>query len=162
PDYEVRHLEQAMELLSLEGNYQAIDLDRLIMYLHEDEMMEKENVVEEGYLLPYKLGDVVRLFYPYVPKVRQTEIEEQVARYENEKQPVFFEGKNRYGVVVGVPNNHSDSLSVVQIMSHGDVTNSKEYRLRDDELKVPSHIYVPHSGEERELTGVVKMERIEH
>lgn len=45
PDYEVRHLEQAMELLSLEGNYQAIDLDRLIMYLHEDEMMEKENVV---------------------------------------------------------------------------------------------------------------------
>lgn len=112
--------------------------------------------------MPYKLGDVVRLFYPYVPKVRQKEIEKQVARYENEKQPVFFEGKNRYGVVVGVPNNHSDSLSVVQIMSHGDVTNSKEYRLRDDELKVPSHIYVPHSGEERELTGVVKMERIEH
>lgn len=45
PEYEIRHLDQAMELLECEGNYQAIDLDRLIMYLHEGEMMEKENVV---------------------------------------------------------------------------------------------------------------------
>lgn len=111
--------------------------------------------------MPYKIGDIVRLFYPYVPKVKQAEIIKQVARYEDGERPVFFEGKNRYGVVVGVPNHHSSELTVVQIMTHGEVTETDDYRFRDDELKVPRNIYVAHSGTERELTGVVKMERME-
>lgn len=45
PDYEVRHLDEAMKMMEQEGNYKAIDLDRLIMYLHEDEIMKMENMV---------------------------------------------------------------------------------------------------------------------
>lgn len=111
--------------------------------------------------MTYQIGDIVRVFYPFVPKNKQEQILKQVAQYNEVEQPVFFEGKSRYGVVVGLPDNRQSNLSIVQIMSHGDETEKKGYKLRDDELKVPENLFVERKGELKELTGVIKMERIE-
>lgn len=44
PEYEVKHLDRALKLMEAQGNYQAIDLDRLIMWLHQDDVMDKLNL----------------------------------------------------------------------------------------------------------------------
>lgn len=42
PDYEIKQLDQAMEIMKRQDNYLAIDLDRLIMWFHQNKVMERE------------------------------------------------------------------------------------------------------------------------
>lgn len=109
----------------------------------------------------FKPGDIVRVFhYPFIPKVKQQEklTNDEVA---DEKQSRFFDGKARYGVVVGSGGDGVSFLPIVQIMSHEGKTKDDDYTLRDDEVRMPSNIHYKYRGKKKEIEGVIKMERIE-
>ncbi|HDR8205141.1 TPA: hypothetical protein ACOQ31_005054 [Bacillus cereus] len=98
----------------------------------------------------YNSGDIVRVFYPYVPKVK------------NESSDVVGKGKNRYGLIVNAGNNKTVALPIMGITSHKGKTEIPGYVLRTDEVRVPSGVsYYKRSEGEVNIHGVIKTERIE-
>lgn len=109
----------------------------------------------------YKLGDIVRVnHFPYMSKTEKEKLKKKEGA--DNKHPFFYGGNSRYGVVVGLGGKGVNTIPVVQIMSHEGKTEEKNYRLRDDEVRVPrdAHFINKH-GERKDLYGVIKMEQIE-
>lgn len=111
-------------------------------------------------MYPYKIGDMVSVNnYPFISKEEKKQIRKEGAE---EQHSLFYEGKPRYGVVVGAGGGKVHSIPIVQITSHDGKTEKEGYRLRHDEVRVPQNIfYKDKNGNDKELYGVIKMERIE-
>lgn len=98
----------------------------------------------------YNSGDIVRVFYPYVPKVK------------NESSDILGKGKVRYGLIVNAGNNKTIALPIMGITSHNGKTEMPGYVLRADEVRVPKGVsYYKRSQGEVNIHGVIKTERIE-
>lgn len=101
-------------------------------------------------MIEYKSGDIVKVFYLFIPKVVSEEKEES------------SKGKVRYGLVIAAGNNNTMALPILGIMSHGGKTRTTEYILRDDEVKVPEGTsFFKRSKGIMSIDGVIKTERIE-
>ncbi|HDR8040719.1 TPA: hypothetical protein QCZ17_002976 [Bacillus cereus] len=98
----------------------------------------------------FKSGDIVRVFYPFKPKVLSEENEVKL-------------GKTRFGVIINAKNNKTLALPILQILTRDGKTEKPNYRMRDDEIKVPPNItYKKPSLQKRiPINGVIKTERIE-
>lgn len=108
----------------------------------------------------FKSGDVVRVHhYPYISKAEKERLGKEGA--EN-GHPLFYEGKPRYGIVIGAGAGAIIAIPVVQVMTHDGKTEENGYKLRDDEIRVPQHTHFMNKhGDRKGLYGVIKMERIE-
>ncbi|MCY9750655.1 hypothetical protein M5W75_12525 [Paenibacillus larvae] len=96
----------------------------------------------------YNSGDIVRVFYPYLPKVKDTSGNSA--------------GKVRYGLVINAGSNQTVALPILAITSHRGKTRGADYILRDDEVRIPDGVsYFKRSKGEVPIDGVIKTERIE-
>lgn len=101
-------------------------------------------------LTNYKSGDIVRVFYPYTPKVLNKDGEN-------------IEGKRRFGLIVNAGNNKTIAIPILQIFTRDGKTNEPNYRLRKDELYIPEKVtyYKRSENKDIDIKGVIKTERIE-
>ncbi|BCC15075.1 hypothetical protein BC30048_p2088 (plasmid) [Bacillus cereus] len=103
---------------------------------------------DEKNMPEYRSGDIVRVFYPYTPK----------ALNEGDESP----GKRRYGLVVNAGEDQAVALPIMAISTHSKQTRDPNYKLRDDEIRVPEGVsYFKRSIGKVEIDGVIKTERIE-
>lgn len=99
-------------------------------------------------MIEYHSGDIVRVFYPYTPKVMQ----------KGNDNP----GKNRFGLVINAGNNSTVALPILKITSHQGKTQHSDYLLREDEVRIPEGVtYFKRSKGRVPIYGVIKTERIE-
>ncbi|KAA6458930.1 MULTISPECIES: hypothetical protein [Bacillus cereus group] len=98
----------------------------------------------------FKSGDIVRVFYPFKPKVLSEENEVKL-------------GKTRFGVIINAKNDKTVALPILQILTRDGKTEKPNYRMRDDEIKVPPNLtyYKPSLQKRVPINGVIKTERIE-